>query len=471
MTIARGRDARLDASPAAADDPAREIRSSDRHRHLPLHRRRGIDAVAARSSAPRTTRRRSPSTGASSARRAQREGGVEVDTQGDAFFFAFPIRSGGSRRGRGDHGGARRRARSSLRIGLHTGTPARHRRGLRRRRRALCRAGCSDLGMAARSCSRSDRAAHRATCSSPISASTDSRTSRRRCRSTSSARAPSLRSRRSRTRTCRAQRARSSAASESRRRWSRAPEPERRSAHAHRARRHRQDAPRSRGRREASCPSYKAGVFWVGLAALRDPSLVTETIAQTLGARDGLAEHIAEREMLLLLDNLEQVDRGCASSSLRSSAACPNLALLVTAASSCACRAKSSTPSLRLPSPEAVSLFCERSQLEPTARSPSFARASTPSRSRSSSPPPAPKPLARAEILERLASTPRPVERRQGRRCPAGDAARDHRVELRPAKRGGATALRPPVCLPRRVHARGRRRSHRRPISTACSPS
>ena len=54
-------------------------------------------------------------------------------------------------------------------------------------------------------------------------------------------------------------------------------------------------------------PDYKAGVFWVGLAALRDPALVTETIAQTLGARDGLAEHIGERELLLLLDNLEQV--------------------------------------------------------------------------------------------------------------------------------------------------------------------
>ncbi len=54
-------------------------------------------------------------------------------------------------------------------------------------------------------------------------------------------------------------------------------------------------------------PAYKAGVFWVGLAALREPSLVTDTIAQTLGARDGLAAHIGDREMLLLLDNLEQV--------------------------------------------------------------------------------------------------------------------------------------------------------------------
>ena len=65
-------------------------------------------------------------------------------------------------------------------------------------------------------------------------------------------------------------------------------------------------------------PEYKAGVFWVGLATLRDPALVSETIAQTLGAKDGLAEHIGEREMLLLLDNLEQVI-DCASRALASS--------------------------------------------------------------------------------------------------------------------------------------------------------
>ena len=43
------------------------------------------------------------------------------------------------------------------------------------------------------------------------------------------------------------------------------------------------------------------------LATLRDPALVLETIAQTLGAEDGLADHIGEQELLLLLDNLEQV--------------------------------------------------------------------------------------------------------------------------------------------------------------------
>jgi hypothetical protein len=47
---------------------------------------------------------------------------------------------------------------------------------------------------------------------------------------------------------------------------------------------------------------YEAGVSWVGVANLRDHALVSETIEQTLGAKDGLAEHIAERELLLLLE-------------------------------------------------------------------------------------------------------------------------------------------------------------------------
>jgi hypothetical protein len=44
---------------------------------------------------------------------------------------------------------------------------------------------------------------------------------------------------------------------------------------------------------------FKAGLFWIGLAVLRDPKLVLETVGQTLGAKDGLADHIGERELLL----------------------------------------------------------------------------------------------------------------------------------------------------------------------------
>jgi predicted ATPase/DNA-binding SARP family transcriptional activator len=53
--------------------------------------------------------------------------------------------------------------------------------------------------------------------------------------------------------------------------------------------------------------NYPDGVWWVSLAAVTDPDLVLPTIAQTLGARADLREHLAGRRALLLLDNLEQV--------------------------------------------------------------------------------------------------------------------------------------------------------------------
>ena len=112
-------------------------------------------------------------------------------------------------------------------------------------------------------------------------------------------------------------------------------------------------------------PEYKAGVFWVGFATLRDPALVAETIAKTLGAKDGLAAHIGEREMLLLLDNLEQViDAAPDLSELLT--ACPNLNLLVTSRELLRIQGEVGYVVPALAEPEAVSLFCERSQLEPS---------------------------------------------------------------------------------------------------------
>ena len=111
--------------------------------------------------------------------------------------------------------------------------------------------------------------------------------------------------------------------------------------------------------------SYKAGVFWVGLATLRDPALVTETIAQTLGAKDDLAAHIAERELLLLLDNLEQVIEAAPELSALL-AACPNLTLLVTSRELLRIPGEVEYAVPPLAEPEAVALFCARSQLEPS---------------------------------------------------------------------------------------------------------
>ncbi len=112
-------------------------------------------------------------------------------------------------------------------------------------------------------------------------------------------------------------------------------------------------------------PEYKAGVFWVGLAALRDPALVTETIAQTLGAKDGLAEHVGERELLLLLDNFEQVVEAAPELS-QLLQACPNLAFLVTSRELLRVQGEVEYPVPPLAQPEAIELFCARAQLEPS---------------------------------------------------------------------------------------------------------
>src|SRR6266511_1131347 len=109
---------------------------------------------------------------------------------------------------------------------------------------------------------------------------------------------------------------------------------------------------------------FKAGVFWVGLAALRDPTLVLETVGQTLGAKDGLADHIGERELLLLLDNLEQVVE-VAPELASLVEVCPNLHLLVTSRELLRVRGELEYPVPPLAEPEAVTLFCERSGLDP----------------------------------------------------------------------------------------------------------
>ena len=113
-------------------------------------------------------------------------------------------------------------------------------------------------------------------------------------------------------------------------------------------------------------PSYKAGVFWIGLAFLRDASLVTATMSQTIGSNNGLAEHIAEREMLLLLDNLEHIIEAAPELSQLVSA-CPNLTLLVTSREHLRVQGEVEYAVPPLASREAVVLFCERSRLEPSA--------------------------------------------------------------------------------------------------------
>src|SRR5436309_14831704 len=110
--------------------------------------------------------------------------------------------------------------------------------------------------------------------------------------------------------------------------------------------------------------AFKAGVFWVGLARLRDPAVVAEEIAQTLGAKEELAKHVGERELLLLLDNFEQVVEAAPELS-KLLQACPNLRLLITSRELLRIAGEVEYAVSPLAEPEALELFCERSRLEP----------------------------------------------------------------------------------------------------------
>jgi predicted ATPase/class 3 adenylate cyclase len=111
-------------------------------------------------------------------------------------------------------------------------------------------------------------------------------------------------------------------------------------------------------------PRFPNGVFWVPLAALRDPSLVVETIAQTLGARDGLAAHIGTRRMLLLIDNLEQVI-AAAPELAELLSACSQLSLLATSRELLRVQGEVEFALPPLETDDAVELFCARGHCLP----------------------------------------------------------------------------------------------------------
>ena len=106
---------------------------------------------------------------------------------------------------------------------------------------------------------------------------------------------------------------------------------------------------------------YPGGVWWVPLAPLRDPALVLETASRVLGAKDGLAEHIADRSILLLFDNFEQVVEA-ASDVAGLLGSCPNLELLVTSREPLHVIGEHEYPVPPLAPPEGVDLFLSRAQ-------------------------------------------------------------------------------------------------------------
>jgi predicted ATPase/DNA-binding CsgD family transcriptional regulator len=82
---------------------------------------------------------------------------------------------------------------------------------------------------------------------------------------------------------------------------------------------------------------FRSGVVFVNLAPIRDPALFEHTLIQILGLRrfparpplERLARHLAERHVLLLLDNFEQIV-AARSSVATLLASCPRLHVLAT---------------------------------------------------------------------------------------------------------------------------------------------
>jgi predicted ATPase len=79
----------------------------------------------------------------------------------------------------------------------------------------------------------------------------------------------------------------------------------------------------------AASGRYPDGVFWVALAPLRDAAFVVPAVAQAVGATDDLTVYMTDRRLLLLLDNAEHVVDAAPEIS-RLVRSCPGLDVLAT---------------------------------------------------------------------------------------------------------------------------------------------
>lgn len=123
---------------------------------------------------------------------------------------------------------------------------------------------------------------------------------------------------------------------------------------------------------------YADGVWFVSLASLADPALVESAIARVVGADGDLGRFLAEKHLLLLLDNLEQLLPGGAHVVAQLLAA-PGICVLATSRERLAVSAEQEYPVPTLGQDDALALFTARAQrlkptFEPDAASAEIAR-------------------------------------------------------------------------------------------------
>jgi predicted ATPase len=120
---------------------------------------------------------------------------------------------------------------------------------------------------------------------------------------------------------------------------------------------------------------YPDGVWWVPLAPLRDPALVVPELAQSLGvqeslglsAADAVETELADRTALLVFDNLEHLLPGAATVVADLVARCPRVTVVVTSRERLQLQGEQVWPVPALQEDEGVVFFVTRArQLEPS---------------------------------------------------------------------------------------------------------
>ncbi|MGH3063358.1 MAG: ATP-binding protein, partial [Gaiellaceae bacterium] len=107
--------------------------------------------------------------------------------------------------------------------------------------------------------------------------------------------------------------------------------------------------------------SFEDGVGLVEVAAIREPALVLPQVAETLGGEGDAASQIGGRELLLVLDNLEQAI-GAAPDIAALLAAAPSLSLIVTSREPLRIAEEREFPLEPLAEAPAVELFQQRAE-------------------------------------------------------------------------------------------------------------
>ena len=114
----------------------------------------------------------------------------------------------------------------------------------------------------------------------------------------------------------------------------------------------------------AALDDYADGVWWVPLVGLPDPAMVVTSIERAVGAAD-LERWAAGRRTLLLLDNFEHVIAAAPALSLILAEA-HDLSLLVTSRELLRIQGEREFPLEPLSETDGVALFCDRAGMQPT---------------------------------------------------------------------------------------------------------